>query len=64
VKIGDLVKFREGTELGVEWKVGVVVNTWVVSYKSRVQSVDIMSEDRIIPRLASGVEVISANILK
>jgi len=62
MKVGDLVKFTAGAASVVH--VGVVVNTWRAAYKTRVQSVDILWGDKIIPRLASGVEVISANILK
>jgi hypothetical protein len=57
VKVGDLVKFTVGAASVVN--VGVVVETWTVAYKSRVQSVDILSGDRIIPRLVSAIEVIS-----
>ena len=57
MKVGDLVKFTVGAASVVN--VGVVVNTWTVAYKNRVQSVDILSGDKIIQRLTSAVEVIS-----
>jgi len=57
MKIGDLVKFTDGAASVVN--VGVIVNTWTVAYRNRVQSVDIFSGDKIIPRLASAIEVIS-----
>jgi hypothetical protein len=56
MKVGDLVKFTVGAASVVN--VGVVVNTWTVSYKNRVQSVDILWGDKIIPRLVSAIEVI------
>jgi hypothetical protein len=59
VKIGDLVKFTVGAASVVN--VGVVVNTWTVAYKNRVQSVDILCEGKIIPRLVSAIEVINDN---
>ena len=40
MKVGDLVKFTTGAASVVN--VGVVVNTWKVPYKNRVQSVDIL----------------------
>ena len=55
MKVGDLVKFSECGE----WKAGMVVKTWRTSYTDRIQSIDIMIGDRIIPRLFSAVEVIS-----
>ena len=57
MKVGDLVKFTDGAASVV--KVGVVVNTWTVAYKNRVQSVDILTGDKIIPRLVSAIEVIN-----
>ena len=57
MKVGDLVKFTVGAASVVN--VGVVVNTWTVAYKNRVQSVDILSGDKIIQRLTSAVEVIN-----
>jgi hypothetical protein len=57
VKVGDLVKFTYGAASVVN--VGVVVNTWTVSYKNRVQSVDILWGDKIIPRLVSAIEVVN-----
>jgi hypothetical protein len=57
MKVGDLVKFTTGAASVVS--VGVVVNTWTVSYKNRVQSVDILWGDKIIPRLVSAIEVVN-----
>jgi hypothetical protein len=57
MKVGDLVKFTDGAASVVN--VGVVVNTWTVSYKNRVQSVDILWGDKIIPRLVSAIEVVN-----
>ena len=57
MQVGDLVKFTVGAASVVN--VGVVVNTWKVPYKNRVQSVDILSGDEIIARLVSAVEVIN-----
>ena len=62
MKVGDLVKFTAGAASVVN--VGVVMKVWTVAYKNRVQSVDILWGDKIIPRRVSAVEVISANILK
>jgi hypothetical protein len=59
MKIGDLVKFTVGAASVVN--VGVVVETWTVPYKKRVQLVDILSGDKIIQRLTSAVEVISGS---
>jgi len=56
VKVGDLVKFTTGAASVVS--VGIVVKTWSASYKNRVQSVDILYGDKIIPRLVSAIEVI------
>jgi len=56
MKVGDLVKFTAGAASVVH--VGIVVNTWTVAYKSRVQSVDILWGDKIIPRLVSAIEVV------
>ena len=57
MKVGDLVKFTTGAASVVN--VGVVVNTWTVAYKNRVQSVDILWGDKIIPRLVSAIEVVN-----
>ena len=57
MKVGDLVKFTDGAASVVN--VGVVVNTWTVAYKNRVQSVDILWGDKIIPKSIIGVEVIN-----
>ena len=57
MKVGDLVMFTVGAASVVN--VGVVVNTWTVSYKNRVQSVDILWGDKIIPRLVSAIEVVN-----
>ena len=57
MKVGDLVKFTVGAAAVVN--VGVVVNTWTVAYKNRVQSVDILWKDKIIPRLVSAIEVVN-----
>ena len=57
MKVGDLVKFIDGGALVV--KAGVVVKIWTAAYKNKVQSVDILCGDKIIPRLISAVEVIS-----
>ena len=54
MRVGDLVKFRENEE----WKIGLVVNTWK-THTHRVQSVDIMVKDRIIPRLRCAVRTFS-----
>jgi hypothetical protein len=62
MKVGDLVKFTAGAASVVN--VGVVMKVWTAAYKNRVQSVDILWGDKIIPRRVSAVEVISANILK
>ena len=59
MKIGDLVKFTVGAASIVN--AGVVVETWTVPYKKRVQLVDILSGDKIIQRLTSAVEVISGS---
>jgi hypothetical protein len=56
VKVGDLVKF---VDFG-EWKVGVILQTWRTR-KRGVVSMDILTSDRIVPRLPSAVEVISEN---
>ena len=57
MQIGDLVKFTDGAASVV--KAGVVVNVWTTAHKNRVQSVDILCGDKIIPRLASAIEVIN-----
>jgi hypothetical protein len=54
MKIGDLVKFREDEE----WKVGIVFKTWR-TYKRRIQSVDILTPERIVPRQYRAVEIIN-----
>ena len=65
MKIGELVKFTarsHNTYTGTEtWVVntGIVVSTWTVPYKNRVQSVDILYGDKIISRLVSSIEVIN-----
>ena len=58
MQVGDLVKFTDGAASVV--KAGVVVNVWT-THKNRVQSVDILCGDKIIPRLASAIEVINEN---
>ncbi len=54
MKVGDLVKFQDAKE----WEVGVVVQTWRTRRRG-VVSMDILTSDRIVPRLPSAVEVIS-----
>jgi len=54
VKVGDLVKFSENGK----YRAGIIVMTWR-THRRRIHSVDIMTEDRIVPRLFSAVEVIS-----
>ncbi len=54
MKVGDLVKFSENGK----WMAGIVVKTWR-THKRRVQSVDIIVGDRIVPRMFSAVEVVS-----
>jgi len=57
MKLGDLVKFTAGAASIVH--AGVIVNIWTVPYKNRVQSVDILWEGKIIPRLVSAIEVVN-----
>ena len=57
MNIGDLVKFTVGPLAVVN--AGVVVNVWIIAHKNRVQSVDILWEGKIIPRLVSAIEVIN-----
>jgi len=57
VKVGDLVKFTVGAARVVN--AGVVVKTWTTTCKKRVQSVDILWGDKIIPRQVSAIEVLS-----
>ena len=57
MKVGDLVKFTAGAASIVH--AGVVVNVWTIAHKNRVQSVDILWEGKIIPRLVSAIEVVN-----
>jgi hypothetical protein len=57
MKVGDLVKFTAGAASVVH--VGIVVNTRKPIIGTRAQSVDILCGDKIIPRLASAIEVIN-----
>jgi len=53
MEVGDLVKFQEDEE----WKVGIVFKTWR-THKRRLQSVDILTPERIVPRRVGAVTMI------
>jgi hypothetical protein len=57
MKVGDLVKFTAGAASVVN--VGIVMKVWKVAYNRRVQSVDILCGDKIIPKSIVGVEVVN-----
>jgi len=57
MQVGDLVKFTAGAASVVN--VGIVMKVWKVAYKNRVQSVDILWGDKIIPKSIIGVEVVN-----